>query len=203
MTSSASGPCPTSPRSSLPRTYSPSPVNPSLANLGSRKPQHYYAPGEVCEDQLYGSHKPKIDIIQEETPRRRQMIDLTVAGMNHTEVAAVVGCNPITVSRVVRQPWAQKRIVEKIEQNAMEPIKALIESTARESVVRLASLAGDEDLKFKHPKLYTEINQSFLDRYLGKAPQVVESRTTEPEKLSDDELANNIATLRARVGATS
>lgn len=172
---------------------SPNHVNPPVGVNHLRRP---YAEGELCEDALYGAHRTE-RTLRFEAAHHRQMVDLKAAGYNNREIAAITGFHPNTVYHTVQQPWAQNRIVKKIEQNTMGEIRHLIETGAKDAIVRVVEMAGDENLKFKHPKLYAELNESLLDRYLGKAPQVVENRSA-PSEMTDEEQDRRLAELREK-----
>lgn len=175
-------------------------TNLAKAQAAGRSAHKFYDPSEVGgEDALFGAFKPSY-IMATERPEQRQVVELKTRGLTNKEIAEATGYSRASVNTILHQPWAQERMVKKLEQSTMQAVKDMIEQTAGQSIVRLAEMAGDENLKFKHPKLFTEINQSFVDRFMGKAPIIVESK--EPTKLTDEELANDIARLRQEVGAS-
>lgn len=135
-----------------------------------------------------------------EKPWYREAIGLAAQGFTHKEIGEITGRHRAHVSRVLAQPENEQRLLRVVTHNVVDEIKNLVEKTASASIVRLAEMAEDENLKFKHPKLFVDINQSFVDRLLGKATTVIEERRSEPTKLSDEELAANIARLESRVG---
>lgn len=130
----------------------------------------------------------------------RQMAAFAAQGFTYPEIASLTGYTRESVRQNLMQPETQEMLTQTAALNAQSEIKKVIEDVAKGSVLRLADIAQDENIKQQNLKIYTEVNQSFIDRYLGRAPVVVEGAITDPNKLTDKELANRIAQLEQEVG---
>ncbi len=132
-----------------------------------------------------------------ENPRHRQMVAMATEGFTPKEIAQALDYKPQTVAYILGSNRSKDLIVKTIAHNAQTEIRAVIERVAKGSIARLADMAEDEELKFKNPKLFSEINQSFVDRLIGKAPVVLDDRR-DPSQLSDEEIDSRINELRSR-----
>lgn len=106
---------------------------------------------------------------QRERPVHRVIMFLAAQGMSNVEIAFKVGVTPTTVSRLMRQPWFKKRVVDIVNSQGLDPVKEIIRGAALDSVYKIIELrdkASSENVQMKSAF-------DLLDRYLGKSVQPV------------------------------
>jgi len=131
-----------------------------------------------------------------EKPWHRVVAELAAAGHTHAEICAFTGRSRRAVQIVLAQPYAQERVAKKAAMNASEEIREILEKAAPESLRRIMKLAedGSEAEDIEERKLAAAMDQSILDRFMGKPNQPISTAVTTPaQQLTDEELDKRIA----------
>jgi len=114
------------------------------------------------------------------------MAEFAVQGYTQAEIAEAVGVAPGTVSNTLRQPFARKYVIERMQKTVDDTIKEALEKAAPQAIARIITLAENAP----NTKLGLMADQEILNRYLGKAVQPIKNTGGEAlEKLTDAELA--------------
>lgn len=122
-------------------------------------------------DDFFGASDPKI--LVKEQPRHRLMILLKAKGMSNREIAEYVGCSPVTVSYVLRQPFARERLAKIINDAGGDVVRTILEGTVVDTVHKLIDLRDNEKVP---PAVQKAACTDLLDRFLGKPTQQLEVR---------------------------
>lgn len=149
-------------------------------------------------DRLHGAGVPSQTIVREK-PIHRMMVLLSAKGLSNKEIAEHVDMTPTQVSLVLRQPWAQARLVQILKETSMDEIRHFHKT---EVVPSLHVLREIRDSAPKHSDRLAA-SKEILDRALGKATIHVEAKNTNTNLPADmARLDAEIASLRKQVGDT-
>lgn len=136
-------------------------------------------------DSLYNARDPYYEI-KHEKPEHRSIIFLKASGLPNCEIATKLGLSPVTVSNVVRQPWAQARILAEIHRAGRDEVATLL-GTGADAILRLQAEMDNENAR---PSERIQAADKLLDRIFGKPNQPYTKRTEiRLDELSDEELA--------------
>jgi hypothetical protein len=124
-------------------------------------------------DKLANDRAPSI-AIQKETPQHRMCIQYKAMGMSNNDIAREMGLSVSWVCQILNQPWAKARLVKMLTEAGKDPLKALIESAAIDSIHKMIEL---RDAKSTPPAVAGNMADKLLDRFLGKPTQHIESKT--------------------------
>ena len=125
---------------------------------------------EERPDVFFNRKDPNLRLLHEK-PEHRIAIMLKAQGKSNNEIADLTGYSVAWVSQIMRQPWAQERILQILKEAGSDVIGSLLASTAEDSIfqiVKLRDTSEDDAVKLR-------ASQDLLDRYLGKPTQRVES----------------------------
>lgn len=144
---------------------------------------------------LYNVKKPNLAIIHEK-PEHRIALYLKASGKSNKEIAQRMGWTDAWVSQLMRQPWAQERLVEEIRAAGQDEISSILKGAAADSVFTLIEVR--DSATSKGSDKVTAAN-SLLDRFFGKPTQRVESFNTNRTAQSEDpaEIDRRIRALEA------
>lgn len=135
-------------------------------------------------DRLFNPRDPHY-AIQRERPEHRTICFLKAEGHSMKEIAELMGLSPVTVSNVIRQPWAQQTIVKIIHEQGNDAVQTLLQGAASDAVMRLIS---EMDNELARPSERINAADKLLDRLYGKPNQPIEHRTGELSTLTDQQL---------------
>jgi hypothetical protein len=152
---------------------------------------------ELCEDgetasrdKFFNAQTPNLAIVHER-PEHRQMLWMKARGASNHEIAVKMGYTDSWVSQVLRQPWAQRLLLEEINNAGADELSTLLKGAAADSIFTLIELRDGE----KTPAAVKRQSAvDLLDRFLGKPVQRVEQQidqkidVTSVEKI-DEQLA--------------
>lgn len=144
-------------------------LNPQLFQSGSPDEQHY----RESEDALHNSKMPNLRVLHE-SPIHRGIIYMRATGASLTEIARATGYTVPWISQLLRQPWAQARLVKELKEAGQDAVQGLIKSAAEESVLKLIEMRDTAT----RPADVISASNSLLDRFLGKPTQTVKSEVT-------------------------
>lgn len=122
--------------------------------------------------------------IKHEKAEHRLMVLLKAAGYSNAEICKETGFTPFTVSNVMKQPWAERMILERIHGTADKAMQVL-QDAAEAAAKRLVSLAENA----KNDEVKRKANNDILDRKYGKPNQPYSVKQRTAEDISDAELA--------------
>jgi hypothetical protein len=155
-------------------------------------------PNSQLRNALFNDIEPAY-VTKKEKPVHRRCAHLAAVGYNVKEIAAIVEMSPITVSNILRQPYAREATINAIKEDAAaEQIKSMLESAAPSAVKRIMSLAESKtgtELGFK-------ADLAIVERFMGKPVQPV-SQAKPIAQMSDAELEASIRADENRLSAPS
>jgi len=135
---------------------------------------------------LWNPFTGKRPIRKHEKLEDRLVILSKAAGYTNIEIAEQLGISPVTVSYILKQPYAEAQVLEEIEGLGRDKVVAVLQGNAYECakrIIEIAESAENEQVRLK-------ANESVLNRILGMPTQRVDMHTTKHlEELSDAELA--------------
>jgi lambda repressor-like predicted transcriptional regulator len=143
-------------------------------------------------DALY-KDRPSTWDIKREQPHHRIIILLKAQGFSNREIAKQMEMDPVTISQVLRQPWARERLLKILEEKGGSAVESFIKGEAINSLQTLVEVRDDP---MSGAPARVSASNSLLDRYLGKAVQRTENLSVSAET-SLAELDSRLARLRA------
>jgi hypothetical protein len=168
--------------------------------FSSDKPSPYQL-SSSCDSKLESDYKESSDAlhnprsphyeIQHEKSSHRWVIYLSAQGHNVSEIAAITGYTTVTVSNVLRQPWASQRVVDEMARSGKAGVEYVIQGAARKAVDRLIT---ECDNMAARPAERISAADKLLDRCYGKPNQpITHSQGVDLNALSDAEIAQRLA----------
>jgi len=134
--------------------------------------------------QLFNAKEPNL-AIKHEKPEHRLLLYMKAQGMSTTEIAEQSGYTISWLSQLFRQPWAQERLLQILNETGKDRVQTLLKAAAEDSVMTLIDLRDDAEVP---ASVRRSAADSLLDRYLGKPHQHVEV-VQSPAKSADDIMA--------------
>lgn len=141
---------------------------------------------------LWNPFTGKHHVRKHEKLEDRLVILMKSAGYTNVEIAEQLGITPVTVSYILKQPWAAEQVLEEIERSGRDKVVATLQGAAYDAALRLIEIsesASSEQVKLK-------ANNDVLDRVLGRPNQPVSYKNVDLESLSDEELAKLVTAGR-------
>lgn len=138
---------------------------------------------------LFNDRQPHY-ALKREKPEHRNIIFLKAEGLSNIRIARALGITPVTVSNVLRQPWARKRLLEVIHSHGEDAVQTLLQGEAYDSVQRLVT---ERDNELARPSERISAANALLDRLLGKPSQPLNHTIKgQVDQLSDEDLESII-----------
>lgn len=148
------------------------------------------------KDRLHGSKVCETTILREK-PVHRMMIWLHAAGATAKEIAAQLDCTPQTVSQILRQPWAQKKLTEFLREMGQDKVRHFLTAQVSPSLDVLQEIR--DTATARHSDRLAAARE-ILDRALGKPTVHVESSNTNKNVPADvQRLDAEIAAVRKQL----
>ena len=152
------------------------PVNRQLyENSGLRELFADSPPAEGSRPGFFNARDPNL-AIQHEKPEHRLLLWMKAQGASNREIAQQSGYTQPWISQLMRQPWAQQRLVEFMSEAGMDVVQQTLKAAAPDSVFTLIALRDDTATP---PAVRRSAADSLLDRYLGKPHQSIDVRNTQ------------------------
>ena len=129
---------------------------------------------------FFNQREPNLAILHEK-PEHRLLLYMKAQGLSNRRIAEESGYTEAWMSQLFRQPWAQARLLEILNETGVSEVTGLLRSAAADSVVTLIRLRDDEGI---NPSVRRASADSLLDRYLGKATQPI-ADVTDKDKLKE------------------
>lgn len=166
-------------------------------NLGQTdKASEYDGPNSEIPDAFANVREPQV-YLKHENHRHRLIIMLAASGHNIKEIAEIVGYTTVTVSNVLRQPWAVARLTNEIRDGGRDALRKVIEGASMGALLSVIEISQNTALK---AEIRLKANDSILDRFMGKASQPL---TVETEKNLENLTDQQLATIAARSRSSS
>jgi hypothetical protein len=147
-------------------------------------------PEAAPADTFFNAKDPNLAILHER-PEHRNMIWMKARGSSNAEIARVCGYTDAWVSQVLRQPWAQRVLLDEMNKAGRDELHTILEGAAADSLLKLIELRDTAP-----PTVAKAAADSLLDRYLGKPTQRVETaHSTHSDANSIEELEKQIEAL--------
>jgi len=142
---------------------------------------------EECRNDPHRLHNAKDPYypLKHEKFAHRNIIFLKAQGLSNVKIAEQLGITAVTVSNVLRQPWAQTQVLEIIHENGGDAVRQLLCDEALRSVERLIV---ERDNPEARPSERIVAADKLLDRLYGKPNQPIEHRSQNLDTMSDEEL---------------
>jgi len=144
--------------------------------------------------ELFNSKDPNLVILHEK-PEHRLLLWMKAQGASNKEISEQSGYTYPWLSQLFRQPWAQQRLIEMMDQCGRNRVSTMIASAAEDSVMTLIELRDDEDT----PAVVRKSSAEYLiNRFLGTPTQQVEIKTEPKDGLTTvEDLNSRISALEA------
>jgi lambda repressor-like predicted transcriptional regulator len=173
--------------------------------FSSDEPSPYEKSGAASDDvavaarenphRLHNARDPFYNIKREKA-EHRVVCFLKAEGFTNKEIAEKTGLTTVTISNVLRQPWAQQQVLQIIHENGGDAVRQLLVTTGLKAVQRLVVEMDNEEAR---PSERIVAADKILDRLYGKPNQPIEHRGDALGKMTDEEL-EAIAKLGQRGG---
>lgn len=175
------------------------------AELCSQREHHREAPQAASEvtppaenpptpRPLWNPFQGKHHIRKHEKLEDRLVILMKAGGYTNVEIAEQLGITSVTVSYILKQPWAAEQVLEEIERSGRDKVVATLQGAAYDAALRLIEIsetASSEQVRLK-------ANNDVLDRVLGRPNQpITHHSASDLEELSDEELAKLVTAGRS------
>lgn len=151
---------------------------------------------EGIYDRLWNQNNPNY-LLQREKPWHRQAQELAMGGMTVHEIGITVKRTPQAVSQVLKQPFAQERMIAETKKKLADEMREFLEAEIMPSLQLFKEARDNTQLKME-----VRINAAarLEDRFLGKAAQPIVTTEKPAESLTDDELKSRANDVLARYG---
>lgn len=148
-------------------------------------------------DRLWNQNDPNY-LLQREKPWHRTAQELAMGGMTNKEIAETVGRTQAAVCQVLKQPFAQERMIVETKRKLADEMKEFLEAEIMPTLQLYKEVRDNTLLK---AEVRITAAARLEDRFLGKAAQPIVSELKPVENLSDDELKSRANDVLARYGS--
>lgn len=138
---------------------------------------------------LFNGREPSYEL-QSERPVHRAIIFLAAEGLSYIEIAQRLGITAVCVQYVVKQPWAEKAILEEIHKNGGNAVAQVLSAQALPSVMKLIELRDNEKVQ---AEVQRKAANDLLDRIFGRCAQPIIHSQADVAEMSDEELQAIVA----------
>ncbi len=133
---------------------------------------------------MFNGREPQY-VLQSERAVHRAICFLAAQGLSYVEIAQQLGITNTTVGYVVKQPWAEKEILDIIHKNGGDAVATVLSQQALPSVMKLIELRDSEEVA---AEIQRKSANDLLDRIFGRPNQPVTHRQEDLDAMSDQEL---------------
>lgn len=148
------------------------------------------------EEGLHGVTDPTYDI-QHEKLWHRQAQEFALQGFSTQEIADMLGYKRTTISNVLRQPYAQVRMLSETKKKLADEMREFLEAEIMPTLELYKAARDNDQLKME---VRLTAAARLEDRFLGKAAQPIVTTEKPAESLTDDELKSRANDVLARYG---
>lgn len=161
------------------------------AGLGQTSKVRFVTGENASLDNAFYNDSDSRLVYKREKPIHRQFIEHAIQGYNNREIARLFSTTVVTVSNILRQPWAREYMQSRMKENTQDELAALLKSETLPSLKKLVSI---RDADSTPAAVVASVSNSILDRVLGKAAQPILNTNVDLDKLDDNELRRIAAT---------
>lgn len=139
---------------------------------------------------LFNAKEPLVEL-KHEKYEHRNVCFLKAQGFSNVEIAELTGYTPTAIGYIVKQPWAEKLILDVIHKEGGDAVHKLLGEEALKAAERLIQISSDAKINVETRR---KANNDILDRVYGRPNQpYTEEKVTNVESLSDEELAKLVS----------
>lgn len=140
----------------------------------------------ASKDALHNDRNPYYEI-KHQKPEHRVVILLKAKGCTNKEIAQTTGLSAVSVSNILRQPWARKQVLEEINSAGRNEVLQIFKGAAMDVAEQMVAIVNDENAR---PSDKISAGHLILDRLFGKATQPLDVSITDSKlkTMSDEEL---------------
>lgn len=150
-------------------------------------------------DRLWNQNDPSY-LLQREKAWHRTVQELVMGGMTVHEAAITVGKTPQAVSTVLKQPFAQTRMIAETKKKLADEMREFLEAEIMPTLQLYKEARDNTQLKMD---VRLSAAARLEDRFLGKAAQPILTSEKPAESLTDDELKARTNAILDRISGLS
>lgn len=147
-------------------------------------------------DRLHGQTLPA-QVILKEQPIHRAMIYAKAAGASDTDIAFQFGYSVSQVRLVLRQPWAQDRLVQILKETGQDAVRHFLTTETLPSLQVLKAIRDDGS---NSAQARIAATNSILDRVLPKTTHVTSDNTNRNIPADMARIDKELNDLRRQMG---
>ena len=148
-------------------------------------------------DRLWNQNDPNY-LLQREKPWHRTAQELAMGGHTVHEIGQICGRTPQAVSQVLKQPFAQERMIAETKKKLADEMKEFLEAEIMPTLMLYKEIR-DNPAARSSDRLTAAARLE--DRFLGKSAQPIVTEQTPAASLSDDELKSRANDVLSRLGS--
>lgn len=148
------------------------------------------------EDAFHNAIEPNYEVVKEK-PWHRVAVFMYAQGKTFDEIGRSLGKTPVTVAQVLKQPWAQERLIRETTDAGRDIIEEIYKVHGPATLLEVLDLgksARSESVKLS-------AKQYFLNRWLGMPNQPFTTEETASDKKTDAELAASVNRIIESLGS--
>lgn len=148
----------------------------------------------VLEDALFNDIEPKYRV-EKETLLHRRMSDMATQGYTIREIASFLDRSEECVSNILRQPFNRQRMIEQMQKNVADEMKAFLEAEVMPSLKRIQTIAKSaekENATASEKSVALAANQELVNRFCGKPTQLFKEEKVDVSKATDAALEKQV-----------
>lgn len=142
------------------------------------------------EDSFHNVIEPRLGI-ERERPWHRVAIFMHAQGKDFAEIGEALNKNPQSVAQVLKQPWAQERLIQETTDAGRDAITAIYETYGPQTLLEVVDLGNTA----KSENVQLEARKYFLNRWLGMPKESMQVSAKPSEDKTDDELRASVNTI--------
>lgn len=142
------------------------------------------------EDSFYNAAEPTGPRSYEK-PWHRVATFLYAQGKTFEEIGKSLGYAPTTVAIVVKQPWAQERLIRETTEAGRDNLQAIYDCYGPNTLLEVIDLGKSA----KSENVQLEAKKYFLNRWLGMPKESMMVSNKPSETKTDDELRASVNTI--------
>jgi len=150
-----------------------------------------FADAPTDSNGFFNAREPNLAILHEK-PEHRLLLWMKAQGASNNEIAEQSGYTVPWISQLMRQPWAQARLVEMMTDAGVDVLTQTLKAAVPDCIERLKEMVSDDDLYQTHPSVVRSACVDLIQQYLGKPKQQVDVTQTPTSGASVEDLDKQI-----------
>lgn len=137
-------------------------------------------------DALFNDRPPHY-AIKHQKPEHRIVILLKAGGSTNKEIAGLTGLSPVSISNILRQPWARQQLADEINSAGRNEVVQTFKAAALDVAEAMVEIVKNPESRSSDK---ISAGHLILDRLFGKPTQPLDVNLSESslKTMSDDEL---------------